>query len=255
MKKLLTYTIAYVICCITTCQAQANEIDITRFEGEKITGIEISHAFDITIKQGPSTGATVSIPSHIQEKLVFEMNGTILKIGFKDMKSNRTNDRYSANITCSTLERVSLSGTCNLIIEGTLNTSFLDLRLSGASNVTNNGRMTITGNFTTRVSGTSKLNLNMAVSSTARMSLSGSSDLTFIGSAMSTFIESSGSSKIYNDEFLCKSVDIKASGASNISVNASHTLNVSASGASRVYYTGQPKISSITSGSSSIMSK
>ena len=254
MKKPLISAIVSIF-CITAASAQTGDIGITRFEGKRITGIEVSHAFDITLKQGPSTGATVSVPSYLQDKLIFELNGTILKIGFKDMKDNRNNDRFRADITCTTLERVNLSGACHLDIERVATTTYLDMRLSGASRVENSGRMGITGNFSLRASGASEVELDMAVSSTARINLSGSSDIEFRGSAMSAYIESSGASKIDNDEFLCKSVDIKASGASHISVHASQTLNVSASGASQIYYIGSAKVNASTSGSSSIMSK
>ena len=48
-----------------TAGAKAGEqIEISRFQGEKITGIDVSGAFDIKIRQGVETGMVVNIPAH-----------------------------------------------------------------------------------------------------------------------------------------------------------------------------------------------
>ena len=43
------------------------QVKISRFQGERVTGLDISGAFDITIRQGEDTGVTLSIPSHIMK--------------------------------------------------------------------------------------------------------------------------------------------------------------------------------------------
>lgn len=59
------------------------QVKISRFQGERVTGLDISGAFDITIRQGEDTGVTLSIPSHYEDNLVFENWGGTVKVGLK----------------------------------------------------------------------------------------------------------------------------------------------------------------------------
>ena len=75
----------------------------------------ISGAFDITIRQGEDTGVTLSIPSHYEDNLVFENWGGTVKVGFKGrIKKHAKNEKFTAEIVCSSLEEVLLSGACKL---------------------------------------------------------------------------------------------------------------------------------------------
>ncbi len=63
----------------------------------------------------------------------------------------------------------------------------------------------------------------------------------------------SGASQIDLEELTAADADIEASGASNVTVNASGTLDANASGASNIYYLGNPTLGRINeSGGSNV---
>ena len=62
------------------------QVKISRFQGERVTGLDISGAFDITIRQGEDTGVTLSIPSHYEDNLAGLRN--ILKMKNLQLKSS-----------------------------------------------------------------------------------------------------------------------------------------------------------------------
>ena len=81
MRKILFFLF---VCWGTIGMGVAQEqVKISRFQGERVTGLDISGAFDITIRQGEDTGVTLSIPSHYEDNLVFENWGGTVKVGFK----------------------------------------------------------------------------------------------------------------------------------------------------------------------------
>ena len=110
------------------------QVKISRFQGERVTGLDISGAFDITIRQGEDTGVTLSIPSHYEDNLVFENWGGTVKVGFKGrIKKHAKNEKFTAEIVCSSLEEVLLSGACKLKGTGDFTAQTVKFDLSGAA--------------------------------------------------------------------------------------------------------------------------
>ena len=54
------------------------QVKISRFQGERVTGLDISGAFDITIRKEEYKGVKFSIKYHNEDKIVFEnCRGTV----------------------------------------------------------------------------------------------------------------------------------------------------------------------------------
>ena len=94
MRKILFFLF---VCWGTIGMGVAQEqVKISRFQGERVTGLDISGAFDITIRQGEDTGVTLSIPSHYEDNLVFENWGGTVKVGFKGrIKKHAKNEKFN----------------------------------------------------------------------------------------------------------------------------------------------------------------
>lgn len=129
MKKLFLILLMFHL-TITGTFAQ-EQISVSRFQGQKITGIEAHGAFNITARQGTSTGVTVNIPTRFEKHLVLKLNSQgKLFIGFdgrmKDKdKKNRHHDEFTAEITVTDLNSIELTGVCKLEAIGNFTTDRL----------------------------------------------------------------------------------------------------------------------------------
>ena len=65
MKK-ISFVI-FMLCLTITGAFAQEQISISRFQGQKITGIEAHGIFSITAKQGTTTGVTVNIPARLEK--------------------------------------------------------------------------------------------------------------------------------------------------------------------------------------------
>ena len=222
------------------------------FPGRAGYGIGYSGAFDITIRQGEDTGVTLSIPSHYEDNLVFENWGGTVKVGFKGrIKKHSKNEKFTAEIVCSSLEEVLLSGACKLKGTGDFTAQTVKFDLNGAATAVWDGNFKVVKIGKIDLSGASQLQLNVEVPE-VEVEISGAAKLALTGEADSGEIELSGASKANLENFVLKNLALATSGASNASVNVTETLEVEASGAAHVSYSGNPKVTSHVSGAASL---
>ena len=250
MRKILFFLF---VCWGTIGMGVAQEqVKISRFQGERVTGLDISGAFDITIRQGEDTGVTLSIPSHYEDNLVFENWGGTVKVGFKGrIKKHAKNEKFTAEIVCSSLEEVLLSGACKLKGTGDFTAQTVKFDLSGAATAVWDGNFKVVKSGKIDLSAASQLQLNVEVPE-VEVEISGAAKLALTGEADSGEIELSGASKANLENFVLKNLALATSGASNASVNVTETLGVEASGAAHVSYSGNPKVTSHVSGAASL---
>ena len=158
MRKILFFLF---VCWGTIGMGVAQEqVKISRFQGERVTGLDISGAFDITIRQGEDTGVTLSIPSHYEDNLVFENWGGTVKVGFKGrIKKHAKNEKFTAEIVCSSLEEVLLSGACKLKGTGDFTAQTVKFDLSGAATAVWDGNFKVVKIGKIDLSGASQLQL------------------------------------------------------------------------------------------------
>ena len=195
--------------------------------------VEISHSFEVDIKQGESFSVIIRVDDNLVEQLQVEKFGSTLKIGLEPAVSIVSNATLEAEITMPELTGVDMSGASNATISGFKSTKNLTVDLSGASS--------LVGDI-----GAGDISID----------LSGSSNTNLTGSGGNLTLDASGSSDVDLSDFPVADAEIDASGASTVTVNASGRLDVEASGASNVTYLGEPSMGTIeTSGASSVESK
>ena len=195
--------------------------------------VEISHSFEVDIKQGESFSVIIRVDDNLVEQLQVEKFGSTLKIGLEPAVSIVSNATLEAEITMPELTGLDLSGASNATISGFKSTKNLTVDLSGASS--------LVGDI-----GAGDISID----------LSGSSNANLTGSGGNLTLDASGSSDVDLSDFPVADAEIDASGASTVTVNASGRLDVEASGASNVTYLGEPSMGTIeTSGASSVESK
>lgn len=145
MKK-LSFVI-FVLCLSIVGAFAQNQISVSRFQEQKITGIEAHGSFSIMAKQGATTGITVNIPPRLEKQLVLKLDsdGKLQiyiegKITTKN-KRNNDDDHFTAEVTVTSLDNVELTGVRKLETIGDFTTAKLKVYLSGAS------KMLVGGDF------------------------------------------------------------------------------------------------------------
>ena len=143
---------------------------------------------------------------------------------------NHGDKKLRAYISFKTLESLEGSGASDFIINGTLKSKSLLVKLSGASDI----------------KGLCEIN-NLS------LELSGASTVKVNGTAENLKLEASGASDIKNYDLQVENCVAKLSGASDVRLTITNSISAHASGASTLYYHGNPdKRNVATSGASSV---
>jgi hypothetical protein len=167
------------------------------------------------------------------EKIITEVKDGKLKISTKP-SFNGNMDKVKIFISSAQLEEIGLSGSGNILAEGTVNTESFRAAVSGSGNITFK-------------------NLKAKKVETA---LSGSGDITLSGSevAEKVSVAISGSGDINMENFVSADVEIAISGSGDCLVNAEKSLNCAISGSGDVGYKGKPVVNVKISGSGKVKS-
>lgn len=198
------------------------------------TKVSVGSAFQTTITRGEGYRVSVTVDDNLVEYLDVHVDGATLNIGLKpSLRLGFGNITAKAEITMPDVEALDLSGATRTQVSGFSNTKTVDVEVSGASRL--NGDMT-TGQLQLHVSGASTVEIT--------------------GTTGPLDIEASGASTIRLDNYTSTDTHVRASGASNITVNASGKISGDASGASTIRYAGSPASVLVdTSGASSVKQK
>ncbi len=251
MIKTVIFSVLLLLGMITGAKA-GEQVEISRFQGEKITGIDVSGAFEIKIRQGEETGVVLSIPARYKNQLTVSLDGNgKLKIGFKGTIKGERGDRYLAEIVCSSLEYIDLSGACRLSGEGDFYGEKLSIDLSGAATVTMGGYVEVGGKVEADLSGAARFTGKLSAPF-IDAELSGAAYFTLSGNADSGKLETSGAAQAHMGDFTFRTLSASASGASSIKVCANEQLSVSGSGAAKLFYRSEGRVNVHTSGASTI---
>ena len=250
MKK-ISFVI-FMLCLTITGAFAQEQISISRFQGQKITGIKAHGIFNITAKQGATTGVTVNIPARLEKQLVLKLDSEG-KITTKN-KRNNDDDHFTAEVTVTSLDNVELTGVCKLETTGNFTTAKLKVNLSGAS------KMLISGDFLAKekldieLSGASNLKGQMT-SPESTFDISGASNLSLKGNTIHCKMEVSGASKANLENFPINELKAEVSGAAKAQFQVKEKISLHTSGASKATYSGDPIILSLHSSGASNINK
>lgn len=252
MIKTVIFSVLLLLGIMTGAKAE-EQVEISRFQGERITGIDIGGAFEVKIRQGEETGVILNIPARYKDHLTVSLNAAgKLKVGFKGaLRGGGRHDRYVAEIVCSSLEDIDLSGACCLNGEGDFYGEKLSISLSGAATVKIGGDIEVNGKLEVNLSGASNFK-GRIFAPAVKAELSGASCFTLSGNAVSGTLTVSGAAQAYMGDFSFRDLNASASGASHLKVCANEQMNISGTGAARIFYKGDGKMNIHTSGASTI---
>lgn len=197
----------------------------------RTTDIEITVPADtaLSIEGKISGSAIIKLPSWTFGTINLKISGAASLVGTQ-LKTD--------NIT------VNASGAADINIGGEFKD--IDLHASGASNVTLSGSAS---SLHSQASGSMELNGNNFNCPLVDLSASGSMDVSLSGVGDTLKAHASGLSEIQAKNFTVNSASFDTSGSLEAEVTVNNTLTVHASGYAKIYYYGDPQITTSGSGS------
>lgn len=238
MKKiqvmLMVMLVSTVLVAQTINDANAEPRNLSGFHA-----IKISNAFTVYISQGNEDAVAISASkAEYREKIITKVENGVLIIRFDDDKKfwkgwNGDKQKLKAYISVKKIDRLDVSGACDIFFEEGISSEDFTVRLSGASD--------LKGKIDAK-----KLSFD----------ISGASDATISGNAAELSVEASGASDFKGFDMTTNYCTAEASGASSVNITVNKELSAKASGASSVRFKGEGLIRDIkTSGASNVTRK
>ncbi|MDR2205081.1 MAG: DUF2807 domain-containing protein, partial [Flavobacteriaceae bacterium] len=230
MKRLLFLAIAGFAMVFASAQRLENR-SVSNF-----TGINASGAFEITVVKSNSESLALEANDDVMPYIRSEVKNSVLHLYLdKNIPWKVRNRTVKARIGMKNLDKVSLSGACEISASDLFTPETFNGNFSGASKI---DVWINTEQLNLESSGASNIQLKSSVAGTVKVDLSGSSKVYLSGSAKNLSTDLSGASSFNAENFEVETADIESSGSSNVSINVTQKLNIESSGASTVNYKG-----------------
>ena len=223
-QKIFALSLLIVAFLLNSCQigpsiVGSKNIVETEYSIKDFSALDISSTFKTEIIQSDEFRVVISYNENLKEHLKIKKSAETLKIGLKSLRGLK-NAKLSAKVYMPTLERVQISGACQVSIPN-FNCKNLDLDFSGASG----------------------LYANIRVENELNIEGSGASIVDLEGTTKHANIDFSGASKLKAKRLIVEqNLEVDCSGASIITLTANGKMNLDLSGASAFYYYGSGQI-------------
>jgi len=233
MKKLSVLLLGLVVTAGVFAQ-QVNDPNAEVRVAKNYHGINVSNAFDVYLSQSNEEAVAVSAATDKDKAMItVEVKDGILYVGLeKGSRWSNGNRKLKAYISFKNIDKLHISGACDVYITGVLKADKLSIDQSGASDL--KGKLDVKD---------------------LTVDISGASDITVSGTASKLNVEASGASDFKGFDLVTDYCDARASGASGIRITVNKELSAHASGASDVKYKGDGLIRDLKTGGASSVSR
>ncbi len=271
MKK-IAYLLSCALLILTTAAVQAQ----SKIEKnlDSFTRVSFRAAGKLYLKQGATQRFEIEGDRKFIDDLDIRVEGGKLTIGRDDWGRMRWTDRedekVTVYITIPKVEGIYVAGSGDVIVQGKLSTSDLELKVSGSgtmqldtdatgtidADVSGSGNIELTGrcrDFESHVSGSGRVKLNVSMSERALFGISGSGRIYAAGSAREVKATISGSGEVLAADLVVDACDVRISGSGGVEINVNKELDATISGSGSVRYKGNPShVNSHSSGSGKV---
>ena len=267
MKTKISTVLLLLVVSISTVVAQTRETrDVSTF-----TKISFRVSGKLYLKQGSPQKVEIEGKKDVLEKIEIEVDGNRLIIGkegkWMDWNWGDDDDKVNVYVTVKDIEGLSVSGSGDLIGQGKITASDLDLNVSGSgslqleaaasgdveADVSGSGEIVLKAscqNYDSDVSGSGRIDLNVAIANKASFGVSGSGKIQASGSANEVKTNISGSGKVLAANLETNNCEVRISGSGDVEINVKSELDANISGSGSVSYKGNPShVNSHASGS------
>ncbi len=270
MKTKISTVLLLLLLSISAVVAQTKETrNVSTF-----TKISFRVPGKLYLKQGSPQKVEIEGKKDVLEKIETEVDGNRLVIGkegkWMDWSWGDNDDKVNVYITVKDIEGLSVSGSGDLIGQGKITSSDLDLNVSGSgslqleatvngdleADVSGSGEIVLKGssrNYNSDVSGSGRIDMDIVISDKASFSVSGSGKIQAAGTANEVKTNISGSGKVLAANLETNKCDVRISGSGDVEINVKSELDVNISGSGSVSYKGNPNhVNSHSSGSGKV---
>jgi hypothetical protein len=239
MFKKQSVTVAFLLLILTGVFAQTTKKMVVdgAAEDRKLSGftsINVTNAFDVYISQGTEDAVAVSkSDTSGTSNIITNVSGGVLYISYRYKGwswSSLRNNKLKAYITVKDLQKLTVTGACNVSFVDAITSINLQISMSGASDI--KGPVKVNG---------------------LKVGASGASNISLSGTATDTDFNISGACSVKSLDLVTDNCKIIASGASNVKITINKSLKANISGASDIRYKGTVSMfNTKTSGASDI---
>jgi hypothetical protein len=237
MFKKQSVTLAFLLLILSSIVAQTSKKMVVDGAAQDrnlsgFTSINVSNAFDVYISQGNKDAVGVSASDEsATNNIKTYISGGVLYLSFNQKSwGSWKNNKLKAYITVKDLQKLTVSGACNVSFVDPIISDKLLVSISGASDI----------------KGPVKVN-------SLKVGASGASNISLSGTATDVDFNISGACSIKSLDLVTDNCAVVASGASSIRLTINKYLKANISGASDIRYKGTVgRFETRTSGASDI---
>lgn len=226
------------------------------------------------LRQGSPQKVEIEGDAKALEEIEVRVDGDKLIVGKEGWNSWsfdwKDSDKINVYVTVPDIEGIAVAGSGDLIVEGKIKVSDLDLNVSGSgtlkveaeasgdvdADVSGSGAIDLKGScraFDSHVSGSGKVRVEETIAQTANFGVSGSGKILASGTVKEVKASISGSGEVLAANLIADSCDVRISGSGDVEINVKSDLDAHISGSGSVTYKGNPAhVNSHSSGSGKV---
>lgn len=257
MKFNRSVLIASLCSVFTILPALADGLVAQEYSINDVVAVSAGGGGDVEITQGDSETLRVEAAPDVMKRVKVDLTNHKLSLGVKDLNGNffhwfdRNNDKVKFILQVKKIDKLEVLGAAQARL-GNYHGEKLQVKNSGAAKITF-AELSV-GDLTIDSSGAANATIQILNSQKVNLELSGASNFEVkkSGAVQHMKLYASGASNYRGKPLFVANAHAEASGASNIDIRVSETLNAVASGASNINYYGSAKVSFEASGASHV---
>jgi len=195
---------------------------------QAFSGIGISVNADVFYAPGNSHEITIEGDARDVDDLITEVENGFLKIRYPNGNWRIKRSKLTIHITSDELEAVKMAGSGLFESDQNITSDEMELAISGSGDIV--FKNLAADEVDVRISGSGNVELER-------------------GNADELDLRISGSGKLHAEDFEVNEFSAAISGSGNARITAREDLDVRISGSGKVYYHGDPRVNSVSSGS------
>ncbi|MFO8067736.1 MAG: DUF2807 domain-containing protein [Bacteroidales bacterium] len=211
----------YILASLLFATSFANAQDITNRETSEFTGVDVGGVISVFLTQAPTFSVELETEGINPDDVITEVEDGILKIYYDD--SFPKGAKITAKVTAPAFNNLIASGVANVKSTNKLSSEIFLLDVTGAS----------------------KANLDLETEHLGSK-VSGASNVYLTGKATVHSVDIGGASLMKAHELESDVVDVEASGAPKVEINAKSKITAKLSGTSSLIYEEKPEVIEIS---------